>query len=298
MMGGVQTNRTVSPIIKEKLRIILGGIHMKTRKFFIIWMALVALLLAACSPQAAASEAMTGKDSASDQGMEAETMPKDETGSMEAEMASDAMGHEEDAMMDAGEAMPEDDMMAEADTATHEDEAMMDDEMGEDAMMAETDDTMMEDAMMFPGWLTSELVEARSGESFEIADYQGKVVLVETLAMWCSNCLKQQEQVAALHDLLGQRDDFISLGLDIDPNEDSAALMRYIEERGFGWQYAIAPAEVAREIGQLYGDQFLNPPSTPMLIIDRDGQVHPLPFGIKDAGSLLEALKPYLEAGM
>jgi cytochrome oxidase Cu insertion factor (SCO1/SenC/PrrC family) len=175
---------------------------------------------------------------------------------------------------------------------------MMDDEMGEDAMMADADDTMMEDAMMLPAWLTSELVEARTGESFQIADYQGKVVLVETLAMWCSNCLKQQGQVAALHDLLGQRDDFISLGLDIDPNEDRAALKRYIEDRGFGWQYAIAPVEVAREIGQIYGDQFLNPPSTPMLIIDRDGQVHPLPFGIKDAGSLLEALQPYLEAGL
>jgi hypothetical protein len=288
----------VSLVVKEKLRIILGGIHMKTRKFFFIWMALVALLLAACSAQAAPSETMAAKNSASDQSMVADSMTKDGTSKMEAGQTSDAMGHEDDAMMDVGEAMPEGDIVAEADTATHEDEAMMDDGMGEDTMMAEADDTMVEDAMMLPAWLTSELVEARTGESFEIADYRGKVVLVETLAMWCSNCIKQQGQVAALHDLLGQRDDFISLGLDIDPNEDRAALKRYIEERGFGWQYAIAPVEVAREIGQLYGDQFLNPPSTPMLIIDRDGQVHPLPFGIKDAGSLLEALQPYLEAGM
>lgn len=269
---------------------------MVTRKIFFLLMTLVALLLAACSPQAAVSDAMMEKDTASDGGMEAEAMPKDETGEMEAEMASDTIGDEEDAMMGDADAHGEDTMMEK-----DEDEAMVDDTMmGEkdDVMQTDKDSDMMGDAMMLPAWLTSELVETRSGESFKIADYKGKVVLVETLAMWCSNCLKQQEQVVALHGLLGQRDDFISLGLDIDPNENQDALKVYIEDRGFDWQYAIASAEVAREIGQLYGDQFLNPPSTPMLIIDRDGQVHPLPFGIKDAGSLFEALQPYLESGM
>jgi hypothetical protein len=55
---------------------------------------------------------------------------------------------------------------------------------------------------------------------------------------------------------------------------------------------------VAREIAALYGDQFLNPPSTPMLIIDRRGQVHPLPFGIKSAADLRQALEPFLNEVM
>jgi hypothetical protein len=55
---------------------------------------------------------------------------------------------------------------------------------------------------------------------------------------------------------------------------------------------------VAREIGQLYGDQFLNPPSTPMLIVDRHGEVHLLPFGRKSADDLQEALAPFLNDGM
>lgn len=271
---------------------------MKTRKTFFLLLALVALLLAACSPQTNASEAMMEKDTASEAMMEAEPMPKDETGEMAADMASDTMDHEEDAMMgDAdSDAHGEDTMMEKDDNGAMGDDTMMGEK--DDSMQADKDSDMMEDAMMLPDWFTGELVEARSGESFKIADYKGKVVLVETLAMWCSNCLKQQEQVKALHGLLGARDDFISLGLDIDPNENQEALKTYIEARGFDWQYAIAPAEVAREIGQLYGDQFLNPPSTPMLIIDRDGDVHPLPFGIKDADSLLEALQPFLEAGM
>ena len=146
-----------------------------------------------------------------------------------------------------------------------------------------------------PAYFSTPLTNARSGESFTIADYQGKVVLVETLAQWCSNCLKQQKQVSELHQKLGERADFVSLGLDIDPNEDAASLNDYVQRNGFDWTYAVAPAEVSREIGNLYGNQFLNPPSTPMLIIDKQGQVHPLPFGIKSADELVEFLQPFLD---
>jgi thiol-disulfide isomerase/thioredoxin len=127
---------------------------------------------------------------------------------------------------------------------------------------------------------------------------KGKVVLVETMAQWCPNCRQQQQQVIDLHQLLGERDDFVSLGLDIDPNEDAASLKNYIESNSFSWTYAVAPADVSNEIANLYGDQFINPTSTPMFIIDRKGEVHLLPFGIKSAQDLLTALQPFLDEGM
>ena len=65
--------------------------------------------------------------------------------------------------------------------------------------------------------------------------------------------------------------------LDRDPPEDSGLRAGEIPEGGYQGEYV---AEWAQKI------------------IDRDGEVHPLPFGIKDADSLLEALQPYLEAGM
>ncbi|MGW8249228.1 MAG: TlpA family protein disulfide reductase [Anaerolineales bacterium] len=159
-------------------------------------------------------------------------------------------------------------------------------------------EAMMDDSITLPDWFSIPLTDVRNGKQFSIKDLKGKVVLVETMAMWCTNCFKQQKQVLELHDLLGESDDFVSLGLDIDPNEMGEALQAYTEMNGFFWMYAISPPEVSREIGLLYGDQFLNPPSTPMLIIDRHRQVRPLPFGIKDTQSLMEALQPFLEEGM
>jgi hypothetical protein len=145
-----------------------------------------------------------------------------------------------------------------------------------------------------PAWFQVPLTHVGTGATFRLADYQGKVVLVETMAVWCSKCLEQQRQVAALHGLLGARDDFVSVGLDIDPNENAEILASYTAQQGFDWVYAVAPRDVAREIASLYGDQFLNPPSTPMLIVDREGEAHVLPFGIKSAEDLKAALEPFL----
>ena len=77
---------------------------------------------------------------------------------------------------------------------------------------------------------------------------------------------------------MGPRDDFISLAINIDPNEDSATLQNYTQQHGFGWRYVVASEELINEISSLYGAQYLNPPSTPMLIIDKQGQAHTLPF--------------------
>ena len=201
--------------------------------------------------------------------------------------APDAMEKSEDTMMEEKPA----------------DEAMMDephdDMMSDDAKDESSSDMMPEDAMMeSPAWFSVSLTDVNSGEAFTVNDLKGKVILVETMAVWCSNCLKQQTQVKSLHQTLGERDDFVSIGIDIDSNEDAAKLKSFVDANGFDWKYVVSPAEVSRDISSLYGGQFLNPPSTPMLIIDRHGNVHPLPFGIKSADDLLQALQPFLDEAM
>ena len=147
----------------------------------------------------------------------------------------------------------------------------------------------------FPTWYSTPLTDVNTGKVFTVEENLGKVILVETLATWCSNCYKQQTEVVRFHDLLGERDDFISLGIDIDPNEDIVLLTGYVSKNGFDWLYVVASGEMIDEISLLYGPQFLNPPSTPMLLIDRKGNAHPLNFGIKSAEELLNNVLPYLE---
>ena len=201
--------------------------------------------------------------------------------------------------------MPDDEMMEatsvpmledknDADMAEPTHDAVMDDAMTTpDAMLDEAPD-MMET----PAWFSATMTDARSGRTFSINDFKGKVVLVETMAIWCSNCLRQQGQVKALHEQLGAREDFVSIGLDIDPNENTAALKSFVENQGFDWFYAVPSVDISREIASLYGAQFLNPPSTPMVVIDRHGDAHPLPFGIKSADELMQAIQPFLDEGI
>jgi len=157
---------------------------------------------------------------------------------------------------------------------------------------------MDKDAMAAPAWFNVMLSDVNTGKGFQVADFKGKVVLVETMAVWCTTCLQQQGQIQSLHGLLGKRDDLVSLSLDIDPNENGNILKTYLDSRGFDWRCAVAPADVAREIGLLYGDQFLNPPSAPMFVIDRQGAVHTLPFGVKSAQDLKAAVDTFLQQGM
>lgn len=169
-------------------------------------------------------------------------------------------------------------------------------------MMEKPTEAMMEkptEAMMdSPQWLDAVFTNATTGESFKIGDHKGKVVLVELMAQWCSTCLRQQREVVSLVDRLGPDDELVVVALDIDPNEGAETLKAYSESHGFGWIYAIAPAEVSRELGMLYGPQYLNPPSAPMLLINRKGEVTPLPFGVKSADDLHSRINSLLNEGM
>ena len=170
----------------------------------------------------------------------------------------------------------------------------MQEESHDAAMEDEPSDMMAEDNTELPDWYDWELTDVNNGTTFRLSDEQGKVILVETMAVWCPKCLSQQQEVSQLLANLGPREDFVSLAINIDPNEDSATVVNYTQQHGFDWRYVVASNELIDEISSLYGAQYLNPPSTPMLIIDKQGQAHTLPFGIKSAADLQAALAMYL----
>ena len=145
-----------------------------------------------------------------------------------------------------------------------------------------------------PEWFDIELTDVQTGGTFTMNDYAGKVVLVETMAIWCPNCIIQANEVRTLHEILGNPEDLVSVSLDVDVNEDAASLKEYSYGYGFDWHFAVVPLEVARALGNLYTAQYLNPPISPMLVIDRNGEVHHLEYGKKSAQKLLESVEPYL----
>jgi len=265
-------------------------------------------------PEAVVEEAMPAKDEAmADEARADKDEMADEAMAEDEAMADEAMDKADEAMMDEDEAMDKtdeamaDEAMMDKDEAMAEDEAMDDeamagkDEMSDEAMaedeaMADKDE-MSDEAMEVPAWFSTQLTDVNTGETFSVADFHGKVVLVETMAVWCPFCTQQQQHIQALPELLGERDDLVRVSLDIDPNEAPDILKAHTDRQGFDWRFAVAPPDVARDIGQLYGAQFLNPPATPVFIIDRHGEVHALPFGQKNATALQEAITPFLDEG-
>jgi len=183
-------------------------------------------------------------------------------------------------------------------------DAMMAQEAMTDTLMTATPDAMMAqgtmtDTMMaMPPWFSASFTAATNGATFKVQDFKDKVVLVEMMAIECPACLQQQNEIKVLREQLGLHDDLVVLSIDVDLNENLAGLKDYAAKNGYDWLHTVASATVVREIGDRYGAQFLNPPSTAMLIVDKHGEAHPLPFGVKTAADLQKALEPYLSDGM
>jgi hypothetical protein len=142
-------------------------------------------------------------------------------------------------------------------------------------------------------WRTTPLTDVRTGETFAIADLAGKLVAIEPMAIWCSNCrIQQQEAASALAALASE--DLVYVGLAVDPNERAEDLAAYSENEGFDWPYAVASVEVARSLAAEFGDQVLSPPSTPLILVGPDGSVIERHFGIRRAAELEALFRQHL----
>jgi len=136
-------------------------------------------------------------------------------------------------------------------------------------------------------WRTFELTDL-DGDSFKISDFDNKAVFVETFAVWCLNCKKQQGFITELHDELG--DDVITIAIEIDPNAVESNVANYVAENGFESRYVVAPKEFTQSLVGEFGAQVVSAPSVPMLYICRD-QVTFLHRGLKPVSELKELVE-------
>lgn len=134
-------------------------------------------------------------------------------------------------------------------------------------------------------WREVELEEVSTGEKYTIAELE-KPVLVETFAVWCSICTRQQREMQRLH----QQNNVTSVSLNTDPNEDKAKIQQHLDRNGFSWRYSVAPSGMTRMLAKQYGNVILTPPRAPVVLVCEDG-TRLLPTGVKPVSKLQEEIE-------
>jgi len=157
--------------------------------------------------------------------------------------------------------------------------AMSDENMSDENM---SDENMSGDDMSGdyngPAWASLELVDARSGQTFTLADFAGRTVYVEPMATWCSNCRAQLRRV---RDAIPQLDSeqVVFIGLSVEAGLSPDVLAQYQETQGFDWTFAAATPELLDALVAEFGRTVNNPPATPHFLIGPDGSLSGLSTG-------------------
>ena len=116
----------------------------------------------------------------------------------------------------------------------------------------------------------------RNGETFTLGELPADApVIIETMAIWCTNCKQQMQEVAAAHELAN----FHSVSIDVDPHEFAEDLVAYADREAFDWPFVLAAAELATVLRDRIGTAVMQPPGMPKLLIGTDGSVELLPLG-------------------
>jgi cytochrome oxidase Cu insertion factor (SCO1/SenC/PrrC family) len=135
-----------------------------------------------------------------------------------------------------------------------------------------------------------ELTDAATGETFTLASLEGQPVAIEPMAIWCTNCKVQNDNIKARYeDLVATGTRFISLG--VEPNEKRESLAEYADQRGYEWTFAQSPIEFSRALNDLFGPQILAVPATPLIIFDETGEIVFQDFGFHGPDQLLEIVE-------
>ena len=136
--------------------------------------------------------------------------------------------------------------------------------------------------------LNTQLKDINSQKIFTINDFKGKPVLLESFAVWCPVCTKQQQKIKELHEDIG--DSVVSISLDTDPNEDEEKIKEHLQRNGFDWYYEVSPADLTKELISEFGIDIINAPQAPIILICPDQTTKLLERGVKSVSELKEAI--------
>lgn len=126
-----------------------------------------------------------------------------------------------------------------------------------------------------------------AGETYQLADYQGSVVVLNFWASWCESCKPEAEDLEAAYQNYLSRGDVIFFGVDYVDTEPEA--LAYLEE--FGITYPNGP-DLRTEISQAY--RVGGVPET--FVIDKDGVIAHVQIGpFQSYEEIIQIVGPLLD---
>lgn len=126
-----------------------------------------------------------------------------------------------------------------------------------------------------------------SGRSFNTASYQGKVVLVNFWAAWCTPCAAEIPQFTAMQEKY-RNQGFEILGISMDDADD--VLRKFYREHKMNYPVVAGDLKIADAYGGVLGL-----PTT--FVIGRDGRVRDKLVGATDFTSLEREVVKLLQEG-
>jgi thiol-disulfide isomerase/thioredoxin len=122
------------------------------------------------------------------------------------------------------------------------------------------------------------------GQSFQLSDYEGRVVLVDYWATWCGPCVAEYPQIRKLYDKYHGRG-FDVVGVSMDADRDSLA--SYLKEKEVPW-VVLNDADAG---GKHPSTEYYNIQTVPaMFLIGRDGKVISTTVEVAQLDALLDEL--------
>jgi len=140
-----------------------------------------------------------------------------------------------------------------------------------------------------PRWMDIELTDVATGETFKISDFKGKPILLESFAVWCPTCLRQQKEMQKLRESEGEA--LIHISLDTDPNEDEDKVREHLERNELDWYFAVSPVELTQALIDEFGLNFVSAPRAPVVLICEEQSTKFLRSGVKSAEELISEIQ-------
>jgi thiol-disulfide isomerase/thioredoxin len=106
------------------------------------------------------------------------------------------------------------------------------------------------------------------GKDVSVADYKGKVLLIDFWATWCGPCMAELPHVLETYQELHDQG-FEILGISLDRDTDKDKLLQTIKDRGMSWRHVYDGKWWSAEVAQLHDVNSI--PFT--LLIGKDGKV-------------------------